>query len=293
VETRYLKGGSITKKRKIAFIGGDERMLFAAADFAADGADVCAFGFDINTERYGGVKNEKDLARALSGADVVALPLPYSADGKRIFAPFSEKEIPAEDVFSLLEEKSLLLGGKLPTGLPAGAVDYYVREDFAVLNAVPTAEGAVKLALEETKLSVCGMRAAVLGFGRVGKMLAKTLASLGADVTVFARSAEARAWAKAFYCKAKRFDELNAEIGGFDCIFNTVPQKVLFEDDMARINRGAVIIELASAPGGADASEAARAGVRFVCARGLPGKITPRSAGKIIYEIFKEIMEEI
>ncbi len=268
-------------------------MLFAAADFAADGFDVCAFGFDIDTERYGKVKSERTPEGALSGADIVALPLPYSRDGERIFTPFSEKAIMVGDILNLLDEKSVLLGGKMPADFPRRAIDYYAREDFAVMGALPTAEGAIKLALEETKLTVHGMKAAVLGFGRVGKILAKTLVSLGADVTVFARSAEARAWARVFYCKAKNFSALAEEIGAFDSIFNTVPHKILFADALARAKSGAVIIELASAPGGADAGEAARAGVRLISAQSLPGKVTPKSAGKIIYETFKEIMEEL
>ncbi len=287
------RGGLFTKTKKLAFVGGDERMLFAAADFAADGLDVCAFGFDINTESYGNVKGEGTLAGALAGADIVALPLPYSRDGEKIFAPFSGNAIMIGDVLNLLEEKSLLLGGKMPANFPRKAIDYYAREDFAVMGAVPTAEGAIKLALEETRLSVRGMHTAVLGFGRVGKILAKTLVALGADVTVFARSAEARAWARAFYCDAKSFCSLAEEIGAFDCIFNTVPHKILFADALGRAKRGAVIIELASAPGGVDVGEAARAGVRLVLAQSLPGRITPKSAGKIIYETFKEIMEEI
>ncbi len=268
-------------------------MLFAAADFAADGCDVCAFGFDINTEKYGDIKSERTLKSALAGADFVALPVPYSRDGERIFAPFAEKEIMVCDVLKHLEEKSILLGGKMPADFPRKAIDYYAREDFTVMGAVPTAEGAVKLALTETKLTVHGMRTAVLGFGRVGKILAKTLVCLGADVTVFARSAEARAWARAFYCKAENFGALEGEIAAFDCIFNTVPHKVLFPEALANMKRGALIIELASAPGGADAAEAERAGVRLLPAQGLPGKVAPRSAGKIIYETFKEIMEEL
>ncbi len=268
-------------------------MLFAAADFAADGCDVCTFGFDINISKYGDMRGASTLAQALTGADFVALPVPYSRDGERIFAPFAEKEIMVCDVLKHLEEKSILLGGKMPAEFPRKAIDYYAREDFAIMGAVPTAEGAVKLALEETKLSVHGMRTAVLGFGRVGKILAKTLVCLGADVTVFARSAEARAWARAFYCKAENFGALEGKIDAFDCIFNTVPHKVLYPEALSHARRGAVIIELASAPGGADAAEAARAGVRLVPAQGLPGKVSPRSAGKIIYETFKEIMEEL
>ncbi len=268
-------------------------MLFAAAELAAEGCEVCAFGFDINTEKYGDVKGAGTLSAALAGADAVVLPLPYSRDGEHVFAPFSDKEIMVCDVLKHLEEKTVLLGGKMPADFPRRAIDYYAREDFAVMGAVPTAEGAVKLALEETKLTVHGMRTAVLGFGRVGKILAKTLVSLGADVSVFARSAEARAWARAFYCKAESFGALEGKMGDFDCIFNTVPHKVLTPEALARARRGALIIELASAPGGADAAEAERARVRLVQAQGLPGKVSPKSAGKIVYETFKEIMEEL
>ena len=275
------------------FIGGDERMLFAAADFASANVQTSVFGFNINTARYGNIKNESSLCEALDGADAVVLPLPYSRDGEKIFAPFSGKDIFVRDVLDHIDENAVSMGGKLGKDFPKGAVDYYEREDFAVLNAVPTAESAVKIALEETKLTICGMQAAVLGFGRIGKLLAKTLVALGADVTVFARSAQARAWAEAFFCRAENFSALGDKIGGFDCIFNTVPHKIVFTDDLARMKRGAVIIELASAPGGADAGEAQKAGIRLISAQSLPGRVTPKTAGRIIYQTIREIMEEI
>ena len=289
----FVKGGTNTRAQKITFIGGDERMLFAAADFASAKVDTSVFGFDINTARYGNIKNESDLRCALEGAEAVVLPLPYSRDGEKIFAPFSEKGVIIREVLEHIPERSVLMGGKLGKDFPRKAVDYYEREDFAILNAVPTAESAVKIALEETKLTICGMKAAVLGFGRVGKLLAKTLVALGADVTVFARSAEARAWAEAFFCRAENFGALLDKIGGFDCIFNTVPHKIISADELAQAKRGSVMIELASAPGCINAAEAQKAGIRLISAQSLPGRVTPRTAGRIIYQTIREIMEEI
>jgi dipicolinate synthase subunit A len=277
---------------KITFIGGDERMLFAAGLFSRDGIETRVCGFDINTEIYGNVKNFSSVREALSGADTAVLPIPYSKDGKTVFAPFSEKNIGIEEVAKALGEKTLLIGGMTDGSELTGAVDICARDDFAILNAVPTAEGAVSTLLKETKRTASGMNVAVLGFGRVGAVLAKTLVSLGAKVTVFARKASARAWAKVFFCEAENFSALHEKIGGFDCIFNTVPHKIMFAEHLARIKKGAVIIELASAPGGADAKEVALAGARLVPAQGLPGKTAPRSAGKIIYETVKEITEE-
>ena len=277
---------------KIAFIGGDERMLFAASNFAAEGADTYVFGFDINVRKYGNIKSSPSLRSALENTDILVLPLPCSKNGKTVFAPFSEDSISLSDIADTKEEKTLVICGKADKDLPFSAIDYYLREDFAVLNAVPTAEGAVKIAIEETKRNISGMSIAVLGFGRVGKILSKTLVCLGADVSVFARKADARAWAKAFFCKAYDFSRLNENICQFDCIFNTVPHKVLFPQDLALIKNGAVIIELASLPGGTEASELQKAGIRLVSAQGLPGKIAPKSAGKIIYETVKEIISE-
>ena len=73
---------------KITFIGGDERMLFAAGRFAEAGMDTAVYGFGISTDKYGGFRKESALHEALQGADVAVLPLPYSQDEKNIFAPF-------------------------------------------------------------------------------------------------------------------------------------------------------------------------------------------------------------
>ncbi len=266
-------------------------MLFAAGAFAEDGFDVCVCGFDIDVREYGAIRRENTLSAALSKADYIILPLPYTIDGKSVNAPFYSEKISVDDVIAL-REKALVMGGKLNGEVLGSAIDYYAREDFAVLNALPTAEGAVKLAIEQTKRTLCGMDVAVLGFGRVGKVLAKTLASLGANVTVYARSAEARAWAKVFFCKARRFDSIREHISEHSCIFNTVPERILGERELSLVRKGVLIMELASAPYGVDTEAAKRIGVRVCIAQALPGKITPKSAGQIIYQTIKEITEE-
>lgn len=53
---------------------------------------------------------------------------------------------------------------------------------MAVLNAIPTAEGAIQIAMEEMPVTIHGSKALVLGFGRVGKTLAKMLDGIGAKL---------------------------------------------------------------------------------------------------------------
>ena len=266
-------------------------MLFAAGAFANDGLDVCVCGFDIDVNEYGALRRENMLSEAVIGADYIILPLPYSAGAERVNAPFYSDGISVSDI-EILCKNSVVIGGKMDRELGCRTIDYYAREDFAVLNALPTAEGAIKLAIELTKSTMRDLDVAVLGFGRIGKVLAKTLVSMGAHVTVYARSAEARAWAKVFFCSAHTFDELREHIAKHNCIFNTVPTRILTEDVLSHARRTALFAELASAPYGADENTVKNAGLRYLLASALPGRITPKSAGLIIYETLKEIIME-
>ena len=50
--------------------------------------------------------------------------------------------------------------------------DYYRREELAVGNAIPTAEGAVGIAIREYPGTINGAKCLITGFGRIGKNLA-------------------------------------------------------------------------------------------------------------------------
>lgn len=263
-------------------------MIFAARRFAGAGFDVSLYGFELARAECGDIMAESASA-ALAGADFAVLPPVVSRDGENVHAPLAREKIPLR---SLDFGGASVFAGAFCSEIKADIVNYAESEAFAVRNAVPTAEGALKIAMEETRESICGMRACVLGFGRIGAVLAKDLWALGASACVFARRSEARALAEAFGTSARGFDALDAEIGSYDCIFNTVPHRIVGKAALSRIKEGAPFIELASAPGGADEALARSLGVKYVPAGGLPGKIMPKSAGKIIYETIKEMMEE-
>ncbi len=264
-------------------------MIFAAEAFAESGFESDVFGFDALPEHVKNVKNEESAEKALAGADFAVLPPVVSRDGENVYSPLSTQKIPFSSL--CFGRATVFCGGACPK-METKTKNYASKEAFALRNAVPTAEGALKIAMEATGRSICGMRACVLGFGRIGAVLAKDLLALGARVTVFARRNGPRAFAEALGAEAYAFDDLAAEIGLYDCIFNTVPERVIVSGALEKIKNGAPYIELASAPGGADEALARSLGVKFVPAGGLPGKIMPKSAGKIIYETIKEMMEE-
>ena len=263
-------------------------MIFAAREFCKNGFSAAAFGFELARESFCDIA-AKSADSALYGAEFVVLPPVVSRDGQSVNAPLSRESI----LFGSLDfGKSTVFTGVLCPKTEAKTRCYAEREVFAVRNAVPTAEGALKIAMEQTEGSVCGMRACVLGFGRIGAVLTKDLLALGASVDVFARRSEARALAESFGAGSYGFDALPAKIGSYGCIFNTVPQRIADACVLSRINEEAPFIELASSPGGADEALARALSVKYVPAGGLPGKIMPKSAGKIIYETIKEMMEE-
>ena len=283
------------KHIKIAFIGGDLRQISAARYFACKGATVNVWGFD-GCRLPEKVQGKDDLQSACDGAGAIILPLPYGKEGE-LNCPLTEQQPNLAELLPAVSPEAIIMGGKLDAeayGLAKAhnnkITDYYGREELSVLNAVPTAEGAVETAMRELPVTLFGSKMAITGFGRIGKVLAKALCALGADVTVFARKPEARAWARIYGCKAEAADNMEEKLSEFVCIFNTVPAPVLGARELCAVRDGALVIELASAPGGVDKGAAEKAGVRVITALSLPGRVAPDSAGEIIAETIENIL---
>ena len=166
------------------------------------------------------------------------------------------------------------------------------REELAVLNAVPTAEGALQIALEELSTTIFGQKVLIIGLGRIGKVLAMYLKALGADVTVAARSYSSLAWAQIYGSEPLRIAQMNEVIGKFGLIINTAPSTVIDRAALGRVSAEALIIDLASKPGGVDFEAARQLGRKTIWALSVPGKVAPVSAGEIIASTILNILEE-
>lgn len=282
--------------RKIAFIGGDARMLAAAEAFAAEENAECAVCGMGNAVKSAQTLTRTDIPEdAVRDACAVILPLPASKDGLRVFAPFAEKDIYVVSVLSLLKEEQLLIGGRTDirfNEVHEKTFDYYEREEFKLMNAVPTAEGALEIAMRELDITLCGANALILGFGRVGRALAPRLRALGAEVCVLARSERDLAAAYCLNVKSARLDLLAEHAKRADCVFNTVPYRIFGGAAQDALRRGVPVIELASAPGCMDANEAEAKGIRYIPAQGLPGKCAPVTAGRMIKQTVRTILCE-
>ena len=85
---------------------------------------------------------------------------------------------------------------------------------------------------------------------------------------------------------------LHRFLGGFDFIVNTVPARVISDGALCAAAEDALLLELASAPGGFDRTLSANIGLRALAAPGLPGKYAPQRAAELMREAVYQSLKE-
>ncbi|MBQ3064058.1 MAG: dipicolinate synthase [Clostridia bacterium] len=289
-------------KTTITVMGGDARQAALAAYFARRGALVRCFGVpysDTNTD----LMSFCEWREALLGATAVILPLPATHDSRHLYMQGGEmlRAPRLQDVLEVLPVGTFLAGGRMSEGLLSlarekglRAFDYFKCEALQEANALPTAEGAVSILMQELPRTVAGLSVLVTGFGRVGKALVRLLLAMGALVTVAARRSEVLSEAAALGCATLDLrvkDALADPDGRFAAIFNTVPERLLDDECLARLSSETLLIDLASSPGGIDAEAASFRGFRTIWALSLPGKYAPVTAGEMIGAVVEDALK--
>ena len=266
---------------RIAVLGGDERMRLLARMLKREDREV--------TDR----PTFSALPVEAAAADRVVLPVPLERGGK-----LSGTDVPLGELWKVCRPGQRLYAGAVSAeareaaqALHLSLTDYLEREELAVRNAVPTAEGAIAAAMARLPVTLRGTRCLVLGFGRIGKLLAQDLHALGACVSVAARRIEDLAWIDAFGYTPLPIRQMRGKLGSFRVIFNTVPQRVLDGDALREVRKDCLLLELASR-GGFDMETAETLGIETVKASGLPGKYAPESAAYAIRQTLERIWEE-
>lgn len=283
---------------KIAVIGGDRRQLAAAESFASHGASVLAWGFDRCGELPRGVAASASAQTAVMEADAVLLPIPCMADDRLLNAPLAAHPVSMRELISCAQGGIWFAGrvGGEYTDMAAERgirlVDYSLREEFGVRNAVPTAEGAVGIAMGELPVTIHGARSLVIGYGRIGRVLSRMLQGLGSSVTVAARREEHRAWISCDGNIPIKPSDMARYAADSDVIFNTVPQVLLDAELLSHVGENTPIIDLASKPGGVDIEVAKLQNKRVIWALSLPAKVAPITSGRIIFDCVSSILRD-
>lgn len=285
--------------KKITILGGDNRSLALANLLSKDGNKVIVHGFDEIPEDSELIK-EENLNKAIKSSQILVGPLPFMEKEGILNTPHYSKKIIIEDIFKAMSEDQVFLGGymgdrykAIALNYPFTRVDYFEREEMQVLNGIPTAEGAIQIAMEEMDITLHGSNTLVLGFGRIGKILGKMLYGIGANVYVEARRYDDISWIEAYGYNSVILKDLEEYLPKMDVIFNTIPTIILDEIMLKKVNRKSLIIDLASNPGGVDFHKAEEIGVKTIRALGLPGKVAPITAAQCIKETIYNIIEEL
>ena len=285
--------------KKFTIIGGDLRSVKLANSIQKDGNRVYIYGFNkagFNLE----MEESKDLELAIEESDVIIGPIPCSNDDETINAPFHNEKIYINEVFKTMNKNQLFMAGKMSEKIihlsqifNVYTIDLLEREEMSILNAIPTAEGAIQVAMEEMPITLHNSNSLILGFGRIGKVLGKMLFGIGANVNIEARKYSDMASIKSYGYKAVFLNELKKELPKMDVVFNTIPHMILDEELLKCMKKDCLLIDLASKPGGVDFEKAKMLGVKTIWALSLPGRVAPITAASFIKETVYNIIEEL
>ena len=288
-------------KHKFAIIGGDLRIIKLVEMLANEENEIYVYGL----EKADDIKNKQNIIhcdsikKAIQNVEIVIGPIPFSSNGITINAPFSEKDITVREMMHVINAKVLIAGGISPE-VYGMANDEYIeiidimkREELAVLNTIATAEGTIQIAIENTNKILHGSEVLILGFGRIGKVLARKLAGLSVKVTCAARKDEDLAWIEAYGHKSTNINSIGENLGQYDIIINTVPHMILNQERLQYLKEDCLLIDLASNPVGIDKKAVKDKKIKFVWALSLPGKVAPTTSAEFIKETINNIIKEI
>jgi len=276
--------------RKFVFIGGDARQLEVIQQVTELDASATLIGYDHMERQFLDTQHVALSAEEFAEADAIVLPIAGMDDDGRVDTKFANSPIYlTTEHFIAARKGTFVFSGIASEKLRSCCCEHSLQlvklmelDEVAILNSIPTAEGAIALAMQHTDITIHGAQVVVLGFGRCGKTLARTLAALGAHVSVAARNPADAARITEMGLRHISVNLLDQNLNTADIIFNTLPAPVLTAAVLANVPRACVIIDIASKPGGTDFRYAERRGMTALLAPSLPGLVAPKTAGRII-----------
>lgn len=274
-------------EKNISVIGGDLRIVNLTKMLANDGFYVHLFALEKSQELFdfNNIIHYNTIYDAIKKSNYIISSIPLSKDNNNIFAPFSNLTISLNDFNKSLEGKTLI-SGRIPNIIKENqkinCIDIMNIEEYAILNCIATAEGAIQIAMEEFPKTLSGSNILVMGFGRIGKILSKMLQGIGAKVYCEARKNTDLAYIKAYGYSPIHLNNLNKNLQKFDIIINTIPVQILDKSNLDLLKKDVLIIDLASNPGGVDFEYAKSKNIKTIWALALPGKVAPVSSAEYI-----------
>lgn len=275
---------------KIAVVGGDKRQKLLHEH-------LIKHGYNSNQEGYNSSCNYKNIFES----DVIILPTVATKDGITLNAPECNEIIELDSLLDCANSCKHIICGRLPKIYYEKAIkkgiqlfQYTDDETFKIINAVPTAEGALAIAIAETKHTICGSKCLIIGNGCIGKVLTKILKEMGAIVTVSARKELdfALLWEDGIeHINTNTLNEQKLE--EFNIIFNTVPKRIITHKKISELSSEHLIIDLASLPYGFDHERKKELKCSLLLSSSLPAIYAPETSAYATQKVIENYLKEV
>ncbi|MFF2876877.1 dipicolinic acid synthetase subunit A [Gottfriedia sp. NPDC057991] len=283
----------------IAVIGGDARQLEVIRKLTELDAKVTLIGFEQLDSGFTSASKELIADADFKDLDAILLPVPGTNNEGVVDTIFSnEKVVLTKEILDSTPSHCTIYSGisnsyldSIVTASNRKLVKLFERDDVAIYNSIPTVEGTIMMVIQHTEYTIHNSKVAVLGLGRTGMSVARTFHSLGAKVKVGARKSEHIARIVEMGLEAFEFKNIEEALKDVDVVINTVPVQIVTASVISRLQPHALIIDLASKPGGTDFRYAEKRGIKALLAPGLPGIVAPKTAGQIIGNVLTQLLK--
>ncbi len=265
---------------KFLILGGDKRILFLKEMLSKKHSVEDSF---LTHEHK--IKDINDF-------DIIILPVPFTRRN-HLNTDLYKKEVPLYNLLRILDGfKGKIIGGFNKNDLEAlsnfDTLNILKDEEFTLINSIITSEGAIETLINENTKSLFESRACILGYGRLGRALSRRLSPLCKDMIVYNNKSLNYINAKMDSILCKPLYEFKDDAKDFDIIINTIPSLICDKSIINTLKLDSLILDLSSLPGGFDFNELKNRKIKYIHYLGVPGKVSPYSAGKSIYDFIEK-----
>lgn len=266
-----------------AVIGGDARQSLILKKLSAT-CPCLSFGVPEGS-KFSEVSETLELA--VKNAQNLILPIPMHKGGNLNLR--SECAYHVKEVTGYMRKGQKVYAGCIPrecrelmSHKGVTYFDYMDQKEITIYNSIATAEGMIAEAISVYPENLHGKQALILGYGVCGKTLAHKLTGLDVRVCICARNETALMEANSYGMETMPFSKLSENIGGYSLIFNTIPAKVVTKEVLHKVNKQAIIFDIASYPYGIDLDAAKALSIHTEICMSLPAKYAPVSSSDIL-----------
>ena len=283
----------------ILVLGGDLRYLEIINNLSSK-YNVDVVGYK-NTYINDKVKNICIDNIDIGEYDVIIFPINGVMEKNMIYCRFNNTSIELDkNILVGTKEDVLIFSGISTPNLEemlsiSNRKCVYMMKDENVVrrNAIPTVEGIIADVIVNTEMTIDNSNILVFGYGNIGQILVKYLNLLGANVTVAIIEKNDEAILKgigieSFY--SNDYDSLIKKISSTDVIINIVPSTIIDDSFIKYINRECYVLDVASHPHGINREILDEFFIKNKLYLGIPGKIAPKTSGKILSKKIDEVM---